>query len=172
SAREIHEYDKLCFNKLIEGKFKNINPFVKSNFKVEIKEFRRDADKFHGRFIHYWDEQDIDELPEIVEPSMHGMVEVMRGCGRGCKFCDVTLRPLRYYPPEKVKKEIEVNMKKGNADSAWLHSDDIFVYGLDPRKTKNMDPNREALEDLYTAVMSTGIGHTNPINVNVAGAIA
>ena len=44
---------------------------------------------------------------------MHGMVEVMRGCGRGCKFCDVTLRSLRYYSPEKVKKEIEVNIKKG-----------------------------------------------------------
>jgi radical SAM superfamily enzyme YgiQ (UPF0313 family) len=41
------------------------------------------------------------------------MIEVMRGCGRGCKFCDVTLRPLRYYPVEKVQKEIEINVKYG-----------------------------------------------------------
>ena len=46
----------------------------------------------------------LDEIPEIVEPTMHGMIEVMRGCGRGCKFCDVTLRSLRYYSPEKVVK--------------------------------------------------------------------
>ena len=79
---------------------------------------------------------------------MHGMVEVMRGCGRGCKFCDVTLRSLRYYSPEKVKKEIEVNIKKGGSKSAWIHSDDIFVYGMDPRTAKGMEPNREALRGI------------------------
>lgn len=171
-APEIDGHAGQFFNKLIGGEFDNMNPFVKSDFKVEVKEFGRDNEKFHGRFIHYWDEPEIDDIPDIVEPSMHGMVEVMRGCGRGCKFCDVTLRPLRYYPPEKVKREIEVNIKKGGQRNAWLHSDDIFVYGLDPRKTKNMAPNREALEELFTAVMSAGIAHTNPTHGTLAGAIA
>jgi len=171
-APELDGHAGEFFNKLISGEFENMNPFVKSDFKVEVKEFGRDAEKFHGRFIHYWDEPEIDDIPNIVEPSMHGMVEVMRGCGRGCKFCDVTLRPLRYYPPEKVKREIEVNIKKGGQRNAWLHSDDIFVYGLDPRKTKNMAPNREALEELFTAVMSAGIAHTNPTHGTLAGAIA
>lgn len=171
-APELDGHAGEFFNKLIGGEFENMNPFVKSDFKVEVKEFGRDAEKFYGRFIHYWDEPEIDDIPNIVEPSMHGMVEVMRGCGRGCKFCDVTLRPLRYYPPEKVKQEIEVNIKKSGQRNAWLHSDDIFVYGLDPRKTKNMAPNREALEDLFTAVMSTGIVHTNPTHGTLAGAIA
>ncbi len=40
------------------------------------------------------------------------MVEVMRGCGRGCKFCDVTLRALRYYPPEKVQRESKLTSRK------------------------------------------------------------
>ena len=114
----------------------------------------------------------LDEIPEIVEPTMHGMIEVMRGCGRGCKFCDVTLRSLRYYSPEKVKKEIEVNIKKGGLDRAWVHSDDIFVYGMDPTTTKNMEPNRDALEELFTAIMSTGVKHTNPTHGTLAGAIA
>ena len=171
-APEIDGHAGLFFDKLIANEFDNMNPFVKSDFKVEVKEFGKDENKFHGRFIHYWDEPEIDDIPDIVEPSMHGMVEVMRGCGRGCKFCDVTLRPLRYYPPEKVKREIEVNIKKGGQRNAWLHSDDIFVYGLDPRKTKNMAPNREALEELFTAVMSTGIVHTNPTHGTLAGAIA
>jgi radical SAM superfamily enzyme YgiQ (UPF0313 family) len=160
------------FDDLINGEMEIANPFKKSNFKVDIKEFSRNGRDYHGRFIHYSDEPSVDEIPDIVNPSIHGMSEVMRGCGRGCKFCDVTLRPLRYYPVEKVKKEIEVNMKYGGLKNAWIHSDDIFVYGLNPRTTKNMQPNREALEELFEGIMATGIEHTNPTHGTLAGAIA
>ena len=160
------------FDAAMAGDFETANPFKKSKFKVEIKEYDRPERKYHGRFIHYWDEPSVDEIPDIINPSMHGMVEVMRGCGRGCKFCDVTLRPLRYYPVEKVQKEIQVNMKYGGSKSAWIQSDDIFVYGLNPRTTKNMEPNREALEELFKGIMDTGIEHTNPTHGTLAGAIA
>jgi radical SAM superfamily enzyme YgiQ (UPF0313 family) len=139
---------------------------------VEIKEFVKNDRKYHGRFFHYSDEPSIDEIPNIVNPSMHGMIEVMRGCGRGCKFCDVTLRRLRYYPIEKIQKEIEINMKYGGLKNAWIQSDDIFVYGLNPRTTKNMQPNREAIEELFKGIMDTGIEHTNPTHGTLAGAIA
>ena len=160
------------FDALVNNELETANPFKKNPFKVEIKEFERGNETYHGRFIHYWNEPSVDEIPTIINPSMHGMIEVMRGCGRGCKFCDVTLRPLRYYPVEKVVKEIEVNMKYGGLKNAWVHSDDIFVYGLNPRKTKNMQPNREALEELFSGIMSTGIEHTNPTHGTLAGAIA
>jgi radical SAM superfamily enzyme YgiQ (UPF0313 family) len=160
------------FDALINGEMETANPFKKNKFKVEIKEFNRDNQKYHGRFIHYWDEPSVEEIPTIINPSMHGMVEVMRGCGRGCKFCDVTLRPLRYYPVEKVQQEIKINMKYGGAKNAWVHSDDIFVYGMNPRTTKNMQPNREALEELFKGIMATGIEHTNPTHGTLAGAIA
>ena len=160
------------FDALINGEMETANPFKKNKFKVEIKEFNRDNQKYHGRFIHYREEPSVEEIPTIINPSMHGMVEVMRGCGRGCKFCDVTLRPLRYYPVEKVQKEIEINMKYGGAKNAWIHSDDIFVYGMNPRTTKNMQPNREALEELFKGIMATGIEHTNPTHGTLAGAIA
>jgi radical SAM superfamily enzyme YgiQ (UPF0313 family) len=160
------------FDALINGEMETANPFKKNKFKVEIKEFNRDNQKYHGRFIHYREEPSVEEIPTIINPSMHGMVEVMRGCGRGCKFCDVTLRPLRYYPVEKVRKEIEINMKYGGAKNAWVHSDDIFVYGMNPRTTKNMQPNREALEELFKGIMATGIEHTNPTHGTLAGAIA
>ena len=160
------------FNAVINGDLETSNPFKKSEFKVEIKEFAKNDRKYHGRFFHYSDEPSIDEIPNIVNPSMHGMIEVMRGCGRGCKFCDVTLRPLRYYPVEKVQKEIEINMKYGGLKNAWIQSDDIFVYGLNPRTTKNMQPNREAIEELFKGIMDTGIEHTNPTHGTLAGAIA
>jgi len=172
-APEIDGHAGRFFNYLMNGDFENMDPFRKrSDFKVNIKEFERNGKKLHARFVNFWDRPDIDEIPDIVEPSMHGMIEVMRGCGRGCKFCDVTLRSLRYYPPEKVKKEVEINIKKGGAKSAWVHSDDIFVYGMNPRTSKQMEPNREALEELFTAIMSTGIEHTNPTHGTLGGAIA
>jgi radical SAM superfamily enzyme YgiQ (UPF0313 family) len=160
------------FDAVINGELDTSNPFKKSEFKVEIKEFVKSDRKYHGRFFHYSDEPSIDEIPNIIAPSMHGMIEVMRGCGRGCKFCDVTLRPLRYYPVEKVQKEIEINMKYGGLKNAWIQSDDIFVYGLNPRTTKNMQPNREAIEELFQGIMDTGIEHTNPTHGTLAGAIA
>jgi radical SAM superfamily enzyme YgiQ (UPF0313 family) len=160
------------FDALINGDLETANPFKKNKFKVEIKEFSKNDRKYHGRFIHYSDEPSVDEIPNIVHPSMHGMIEVMRGCGRGCKFCDVTLRPLRYYPVEKVQQEIEINMKYGGLKNAWIQSDDIFVYGLNPRTTKNMQPNREAIEELFKGIMDTGIEHTNPTHGTLAGAIA
>ena len=160
------------FNALINGEMETANPFKKTEFKVEIKEFARNGRKYHGRFIHCWDQPSVDEIPNILNPSMHGQVEVMRGCGRGCKFCDVTLRPLRYYPVEKVQQEIEINMKYGGLKNAWVHSDDIFVYGLNPRTTKNMQPNREAIEELFKGIMATGVEHTNPTHGTLAGAIA
>ncbi len=172
-APEIDGHAGRFFNYLIDGQFENMDPFRKrSDFKVNIKEFKRNEKTIHARFVNFWDRPELEDIPDIVEPSMHGMIEVMRGCGRGCKFCDVTLRSLRYYSPEKVKREIEVNMKKGGAKSAWVHSDDIFVYGMDPRTTKQMEPNREALEELFTAIMSTGIKHTNPTHGTLSGAIA
>jgi radical SAM superfamily enzyme YgiQ (UPF0313 family) len=160
------------FDAVIRGDLETANPFKKNEFKVEIKEFVKNDRKYHGRFFHYSDEPSIDEIPDIVKPSMHGMIEVMRGCGRGCKFCDVTLRPLRYYPIEKVQKEIEINMKYGGLKNAWIQSDDIFVYGLNPRTTKNMAPNREAIEELFKGIMDTGVEHTNPTHGTLAGAIA
>ena len=172
-APEIDGHAGRFFDYLIDGQFENMDPFRKrKDFKVDIKEFKRGDKTHHGRFVNFWDRPELDEIPEITEPSMHGMVEVMRGCGRGCKFCDVTLRSLRYYSPEKVKKEIEVNIKKGGMDRAWIHSDDIFVYGMDIRTAKNMEPNRDALEDLFKAIMSTGVKHTNPTHGTLSGAIA
>lgn len=106
----------------------------------------------------------IDEIPEIRNPSMKGMVEMMRGCGIGCDFCEVTLRPLRYYPYEKIRKEIMVNVR-GGYRNAWLHTDEVFAY----EHGRNFEPNPEALKELFKAVMSTkGIVHTNPTHGRIS----
>src|SRR5207247_2660097 len=72
----------------------------------------------------------VDQIPKILGPTMHAMNEVMRGCGRGCEFCEVTLRRPRYFPFDYIGDEIAVNTKVGQS-SIQLHSDDIFLYNLE-----------------------------------------
>ena len=106
----------------------------------------------------------VEDIPDIVSPTVKGMTEVMRGCGIGCDFCEVTLRPLRYYPPDKVRREIEVNIRAG-MDNAWLHSDEIFAY----EHGGNFVPNEDALADLFATVMATpGIVQTNPTHGRIS----
>jgi radical SAM superfamily enzyme YgiQ (UPF0313 family) len=77
----------------------------------------------------------VNEIPVIRGASVNGLVEIMRGCPRGCKFCSVTLRPLRFIPLEKILAEVEVNVRAG-VKSVILHSEDVLLYyadGVKPR---------------------------------------
>jgi radical SAM superfamily enzyme YgiQ (UPF0313 family) len=106
----------------------------------------------------------LEDIPDIAGPTVKGMVEVMRGCGIGCDFCEVTLRPLRYYPPSRVTREVSVNVRGGLTNS-WLHSDEIFAY----EHGRNFVPNEEAIGELVRAVMETkGHGHTNPTHGRIS----
>ena len=89
----------------------------------------------------------LEEIPNIVNPSVNGLVEIGRGCCRGCKFCSVTLRPLRWYPLEKILSEINVNFRDGYTSGACLHAEDVMLYG-----SKNTVPNDEKLLRLHEAV--------------------
>jgi radical SAM superfamily enzyme YgiQ (UPF0313 family) len=82
----------------------------------------------------------LEEIPDIINPSVNGLVEIGRGCCRGCKFCSVTLRPLRWYPYEKILREIDVNLKRGRINWCCLHAEDVMLYG-----SNNTLPNDEKL---------------------------
>jgi radical SAM superfamily enzyme YgiQ (UPF0313 family) len=91
----------------------------------------------------------LEEIPDIVSPSVNGLVEIGRGCCRGCEFCNVTLRPLRWYPLEKIMREIQVNIDKGKNKMCCLHGEDVMLYG-----SKGVVPNEEKLLDLHKHVMN------------------
>ncbi len=90
----------------------------------------------------------IEEIPNIRAPSINGLVEIMRGCPRGCKFCSVTLRPLRFMPLEKIETEIKVNLNN-NVKNIILHSEDVLLYGADVVK-----PRAEPLLKLHSMTAS------------------
>lgn len=70
----------------------------------------------------------IEDIPDIKGGSVNGLIEIMRGCARSCRFCSVTLRPTRYYPLDKIERELQVNVKAGIKHGV-IHSDDVLFYG-------------------------------------------
>lgn len=86
----------------------------------------------------------LEEIPDIVNPSIDGLIEIGRGCCRGCEFCSVTLRPLRWFPYEKIMREINVNMESGYVGGPCLHAEDVMLYG-----SKNTLPNDEKIIKLH-----------------------
>lgn len=87
---------------------------------------------------------EVDEIPPIENPSINSLVEVSRGCGRGCSFCDPTLSKRRDFPIEKIAKEWRVIKERGN-HHLWLHSDDFLLYGCN---SSEFYPNREKILEL------------------------
>src|SRR3990170_7313740 len=94
----------------------------------------------------------VEQVPKVLGPTMHNMVEVMRGCGRGCEFCEVTLRRPRYFPLDFIGEEIAVNARIPGGNSIQLHSDDVFLYRLENWKT--FEPNEDAVKELFRYTMS------------------
>lgn len=89
----------------------------------------------------------LEEIPDIANPSIDGLIEIGRGCCRSCEFCSVTIRPLRWYPYEKIMREIYVNIESGYAVGPCLHAEDVMLYG-----SKNTIPNDEKVIKLHELI--------------------
>jgi len=69
-----------------------------------------------------------EEIPSIKHATVNGIVEIARGCGRGCRFCNPTLLNFRCRPIEKILEEVRVNLAAG-LDRILLHAEDVLRYG-------------------------------------------
>jgi radical SAM superfamily enzyme YgiQ (UPF0313 family) len=87
-----------------------------------------------------------EEIPANRGATVGGIVEIGRGCWRGCTFCSPTMRRPRHRPVSKILKDAEVNIGAGQLDLI-LHSEDAFMYG-----SAGSEPNREMLLDLFRQV--------------------
>jgi len=92
------------------------------------------------------DSPDVSEIPAIKRPSINGLIEIMRGCPRGCSFCSVTLRKLRFIPLDIIEKEAKINSSYG-VRGGILHSEDVPLYG-----GRGINPDVEALLKLHQVV--------------------
>jgi radical SAM superfamily enzyme YgiQ (UPF0313 family) len=87
-----------------------------------------------------------DEIPVNRGAAIAGIVEVGRGCWRGCAFCSPTMRTLRHRPLDRILEDARVNLESGQRD-ILLHSEDVFTYG-----SSGMKPNRDKILSLFSSI--------------------
>jgi radical SAM superfamily enzyme YgiQ (UPF0313 family) len=87
-----------------------------------------------------------EDIPEIVNPSIIGLVEATRGCARSCAFCVPSVRKVRSIPLPQIMKEVKVNVDSGE-NGIILHGEDILLY-----KSDGLNVNSEAVINLFREV--------------------
>ena len=91
-----------------------------------------------------------EDIPACRGATIGGIVEIGRGCWRGCAFCSPTNRVMRHRPIENILKDVETNLQAGQRDII-LHSEDFFSYGYDKG-----GPDQRMILDLVRAVKGQG----------------
>jgi len=100
----------------------------------------------------------VEDIPTIKKPSINGLIEISRGCGRGCKFCSETLKVRRDIPIDKIVEEAKVCVSE--TKNIILHAEDVLLYGC---KDPKFIPNEEKVLKLFKAVRDVsehiGVSH-------------
>ena len=110
----------------------------------------------------------LEEIPSIKHASIHGCVEISRGCGRNCQFCTPTMQQKRNVSIDKIMEEVAINVKEGNG-KITLVTEDLFLYGA---KDNGFIPNKEAVIKLLKKVTSyPGVTAVQPAHISLAPVI-
>ena len=83
-----------------------------------------------------------------------GVVEMTTGCGRRCQFCVPDLNPQIDLPKDRILGAVRANVREGNRQIS-LATEDLFIWGQVQTKVPFFFPNREALLDLYSEIVTT-----------------
>lgn len=89
-----------------------------------------------------------EEIPNILGATIHGLVEISRGCGRGCSFCTPDMQKLRFKSVEHIARDVKTNVDAGQR-SISLHSEDVLRYGV-----RGLTPDDECVLKLFRGVAS------------------
>jgi radical SAM superfamily enzyme YgiQ (UPF0313 family) len=91
-----------------------------------------------------------DKIPVNHGATIGGIVEIGRGCWRGCAFCSPTMRTMRHRPMKNILDDVSVNLAAGQRD-ILLHCEDFFAYG-----SSGMQPAEEKVLELVANVKKLG----------------
>jgi len=83
-----------------------------------------------------------DAVEPITGPAVLGMLELSRGCGKGCGFCPMAAQRMEHVPVETILADLETNVAGGQT-CAVSSSEDFFRYG-----GRGSQVNFEALRSL------------------------
>lgn len=98
--------------------------------------------------------KDRDEIIVPDKRTTFGVVEMTTGCGRRCQFCVPDLNPQIDVPKDRIMSGVRANVRDGNKQIS-LATEDMFIWGQVRTNTPFYFPNREALLDLYSSIVTT-----------------
>ncbi len=87
------------------------------------------------------------KMPIIKNAASYGMVEITRGCGRGCAFCTPTMKTRLSIPLDQIMEEVKVNVRDGS-DMIFCATEDAFLW----KTKKRFVPNTKELVRLYGSI--------------------
>src|SRR5947207_13677006 len=91
----------------------------------------------------------VDEIPVVKHRSTFGVVEITRGCGRGCQFCGPATKVGRSFRLDHTMDSVRVNAQEG-ATEIMLATEHMMLY----EQAANFEPNVPAPETMLTTVQS------------------
>jgi len=91
----------------------------------------------------------VEEIPVVKHRSTFGVVEITRGCGRGCQFCGPATKVGRSFPLEHILESVRTNVREG-ASEVMITTEDMFLYEQLP----NFVTNVPALEKMLQSVLA------------------
>ncbi len=107
----------------------------------------------------------VEEIPNIIGATIHGLVEIGRGCGRGCSFCTPNMLKFMCKPLEHIEKDVKTNAAAGQG-SILLHSEDVLRYGA-----TGMLPDKERVLKLFARVIAIeGVDNVGTSHIALASA--
>jgi len=93
-------------------------------------------------------EPNVEEILGIRGATIHGVVEISRGCGRNCSFCTPGMQMLRFKSVAHILRDVRRNIGAGQR-AISLHSEDVLRYGA-----KGITPNGGHVLNLIKRVAS------------------
>ena len=121
---------------VFEGYFEDLGPQLFN----DILEGREPPAHVNERQTAY------ENVRPIHGPSMLGVIEISRGCGKACPFCTLAFKKMGHLPIEKIIADLETNVA-GGVRSVVSGSEDFFRYG-----GRGMHPDFDKLHGLLTAM--------------------
>lgn len=109
----------------------------------------------------------LESIPVTPHRSTFGVVEITRGCGRGCQFCSVALRGGKSIPLPQILANVRHQVAEG-ADHITLTTEDLFLC----QQGKKFQTNRRALKEMFEAVAAVpGVRYISLTHGTIAPAV-